>query len=554
MLRAIILILFISACSLELRPQDLPGERSGNGDMVSVTSIERKKNHKNRIVESKYVTRVLPDPSPIKGVNVFLIGADRPDDTGLHYHGTFTTFNKTNSFEKINDSLYEIIINNPEQDVLFAAQKNNKYIIYTSYGSPNEGLSSPDLMGGQYDSLVIVDHGKKKAFQIIPFNPFLNGLQLKIAARSTGTDLVTFKILFRFPRPKLIGLSKDSGVVNSKKLNPGSDWNPSVYRNVNLMGEKKLTIGKAECLVFYFEHFGSFFRRDYMDRLQYKLDDAPDWTSTALAYHPSILLEHISPGRHTLYVKYPVGNTPPFTYDFQVTAPVFSLPVFWIITGILLSGIGFWAVYKNRLRIAGEKAQKSRLKLQAIQSQLNPHFMFNTLASVQYLMNNNEKQKANTYLTELGALLRNSLSNNENELVPLSKELQVLNSYIKLEQLRFGFRYQLRIDDALEPGNISIPTLLIQPLVENAIKHGAAPLLDKGEVEIAISKQNDYLLLRIKDNGPGFSHEKLFSGLGTKLVRERIALLQNDQLDVEITFSSNLKDETNVSLIFNNWL
>jgi hypothetical protein len=459
-----------------------------------------------------------------------------------------------NSFKKINDSIYEIIIGDPEQDVLFAAQKNDKYITYTVYDSPNEGLSGPDLMGGQYDSLVIVDHGKKEAFQITPFNPLLNGLQLKIAAKSTSTDLVTFKILFRFPRPQLIGLSKDSLVVNSKKLNPGSDWNQAVYKNVNLIGEKKLTIDKAECLVFYFEHFGPFFRREYMDRLQYKIDDAPDWTSTALAYHPSILLEHISPGRHTLFVKYPAGNAALFTYDFQVTTPVSSLPVFWIITGILLSGIGFFTVYKNRLRIAREKAQKSRLKLQAIQSQLNPHFMFNTLGSVQYLMNNNEKQKANTYLTEFGALLRNSFSNNENDMVPLSKELQVLNSYIKLEQLRFGFQYQLHIEDGLEPGNINIPTLLIQPLAENAIKHGAAPLLDKGEIAITISKQNDDLLLLIKDNGHGFSDEQLFSGLGTKLVRERIALLKYEHLDVDLSFSSNGKDETTVALRFNNWL
>jgi hypothetical protein len=554
MLRTTFLIFFLSAWNQALRSQDIPAGQSHNADMVSVTSIERRKNHKNRNVERKDVTRVLNDSSSIKGINVFLIGVDRPDDTGLDYHSTFTALNKKNAFKKINDSLYEIIIDNPNQDVLFAGEGNDQYIIYTTFNSPNEGLSGPDLMGGQYDSLVIVDHGRKEAFQIIPFNPFLNGLELKIAGKSTGTDLVTFKILFRFPRPQLIGLSKDNLVVNSKKLNPGSDWDQGFYRNLNLIGEKKLTIDKAESLVFYFEHFGSFFRRDYMDRLQYKIDGAPDWTSTALAYHPSILLEHISPGRHTLYVKYPASNASLFAYDFRVTTPVASLPVFWIITGILLSGIGFFLVYKNRLRTAREKTQKSRLKLQAIQSQLNPHFMFNTLGSVQYLMNNNEKQKANMYLTEFGALLRDSFSNNENDMVPLSKELQVLNSYIKLEQLRFGFRYQLHIDDGLEPGNINIPTLLIQPLVENAIKHGAAPLLDKGEIKIAISKQNNDLLLLIKDNGRGFSREQLFSGLGTKLVRERIALLKYEHLDVDLSFSSNGKDETTVALQFNNWL
>lgn len=547
------LLLFFLCFSQIVRSQVAYVSQETKSGMVTVTSLERIRTNKNRVINSKNVQRVLNDSVKFKGIDIFLVNEKRADEVGVNYIDVFKVKNTDNYFKKINDSLYEVYIVNPEKEVFFA-QQSNSYLVSSLYGSMTGGLNSPEVMGGRYDSLIIIANGKNEAYEVTPFNPFLYGLELRIGDQISGRNMVVFKILFQFPQPKLIGLIKDSLAINKKKQNPSTEWHSVQYDSLNMVNQKRLVIKKGEPLVFYFEHFGGFCRRDYMDNLFYKLDSAADWTLTPLAYNPSILLENLKPGKHTLYVKYPVDEAPAFTYEFEVAGPVSDSPYWWALMGILFSGIAFYFIYKTRLRNAKERAQKTRLELQSIQSQLNPHFMFNALGSVQYLMNNNEKEKADHYLTEFSSLLRSSLSNNENEMVPLSKELQVLNSYVNLEQLRFNFQHQLHIDKEIDPGTVSIPTLLIQPLVENAIKHGISPLRENGLLEIAITQQGNNLLLSIKDNGRGFADGRLFSGLGTKLVKERIDILKRSHFNIELSFTTNQVDETKILLKFTDWL
>ena len=220
--------------------------------------------------------------------------------------------------------------------------------------------------------------------------------------------------------------------------------------------------------------------------------------------------------------------------------------------GIIVSAILFYFIFRTRLKRAKEKAQKTKLELQAIQAQLNPHFMFNALGSIQYLVNDNEKGKANQYLTEFSSLLRNSLYNNEQEMAPLSKELQTMDSYIRLEQLRFNFQYELNIDKSIQTENISVPTLLMQPIIENAIKHGIALLRKDGVLKVSIYQERKDLVIRINDNGKGFDADKMHDGFGIKLVTERIEVLNKQRYNIRLSIVS--ENGTSVQFVFAEWL
>ncbi|SDC64738.1 sensor histidine kinase [Niabella drilacis] len=545
---SLILLLY---CLLLYSPsyaQEFRGAVETKAGFLSSNSNGLKK-YKNKIADAKDLDRLLKDSIKFKDINLFLLHK-KTSNKSLGYEEFANGRELENTCRKINDSLYEIYINTPSKEVLFAYRENDRYGPGW-YGKMTGGLNAPDAMGGDYDSLIIKTGRQTAAFKLYAYNPFLYGSELFIWDKKENKNAITFKLLFQFPQPQLEGAATDTLVINKKREDPSFNWYPK-YDSLRL-DHQKATIKKGQQLVLVFKHFLDYYRWNYMDNLFYRIDSTSGWSLTPLASTPSILLEDLKPGKHLLQVKYPVDEAPVFTYEIEVLPRMRDSPIWWVLSGIVVSGVGFLFINRRRLRAAQQKAQKTRLELQAIQSQLNPHFMFNALGSVQYLMHNNEKQKADHYLTEFSALLRSSLSNNENEMIPLSRELQVLNSYIALEQLRFGFRYQCTIGRGIAPDTIPVPTLLMQPLVENAIKHGLSSLREKGLLEIRVQQQESDLLIAIIDNGPGFAPAQLYTGLGTKLVKERIGLLRRNGYQVELSFATDQKNETKVCLKFRNW-
>ena len=187
-----------------------------------------------------------------------------------------------------------------------------------------------------------------------------------------------------------------------------------------------------------------------------------------------------------------------------------------------------------------EQKEKKELELRSIRSQLNPHFVFNALNSIQGLVNANEKEKANQYLSDFSNMMRDTLSGNSKDYSPLETELAILDRYLKLEQLRFGFGYEIKVSDSINATSIEIPTLLLQPLVENAVKHGVAQLLSKGKITIEINKLGKDQIFEIKENGQGFIEaQENKEGYGIRLTRERIHLI------------NQINKETSISLAFN---
>jgi hypothetical protein len=220
--------------------------------------------------------------------------------------------------------------------------------------------------------------------------------------------------------------------------------------------------------------------------------------------------------------------------------------------------ITYYLNNKRKLRKSARQKEKTELQLKSIRSQLNPHFMFNALNSIQNLMNKSDVEAANHYLAKFASLTRKVLNTGEHDLISLADEITLLDDYLQMEQLRFGFTYTIKADESLNKANIEIPAMLLQPFVENAVKHGIAMMRDKGQIEIGFTQHAKNLVLSVSDNGKGFQekiHEPGNPGLGLKLSRERIALLNktytNQCISMDIVPETT---GTKVKITLGDWL
>jgi LytS/YehU family sensor histidine kinase len=153
-------------------------------------------------------------------------------------------------------------------------------------------------------------------------------------------------------------------------------------------------------------------------------------------------------------------------------------------------------------------------------------------------------------------LLRESLRNNDKEMVPLVTEVNLLETYLRLEQLRFNFKYEINIDQAIDKNATEIPYLILQPLVENAVKHGVSTLAEKGLIKIDFIKREHNLLVLITDNGNKFDETQATDGFGLKLTKSRISLLSQSlkEQPIKLTIERRQDMETIVNLVFTNWV
>lgn len=233
-----------------------------------------------------------------------------------------------------------------------------------------------------------------------------------------------------------------------------------------------------------------------------------------------------------------------------------------LLLGLVLIFITTFLIYylgsKRRLFRSIRLKEKTELQLKSIRSQLNPHFMFNALSSIQNLMNRNEAVAANHYLTIFSNLTRRVLNTGDQELISLDDEISLLDDYLQMEQLRFGFKYAINVNSDLDKANIEIPAMLLQPLVENAVKHGISSLRGNGTIEATFEKDNKALILSVTDNGKGFDENSITlenKGLGLKLCRERIVLLNKIYSKQLITMEFiAVSSGTKVNVILNDWL
>jgi two-component system, LytTR family, sensor kinase len=196
----------------------------------------------------------------------------------------------------------------------------------------------------------------------------------------------------------------------------------------------------------------------------------------------------------------------------------------------------YFGLYRTRQLHASElETRLARTHLQVLKTQLQPHFLFNTLNAVAELVHT-EPDAADLMITRLGRLLRLSLDNASYQVVPLRQEIEFLRVYLDIEQVRFQDRLQIVWDLAPDTLDAEVPTLLWQPVLENAIRHGVTPLAGRGRIVIASSREGDDLVLEIRDNGAGLPPGAApREGVGLRNIRERVHQLYGSRARFSLT-------------------
>ncbi|MBN2663290.1 MAG: tetratricopeptide repeat protein [Bacteroidales bacterium] len=224
----------------------------------------------------------------------------------------------------------------------------------------------------------------------------------------------------------------------------------------------------------------------------------------------------------------------------------------FLILSLLL--IIFILFYKQKLTRAKIRVNEFNQKL--LRLQMTPHFIFNALTSIQYYMLENDSKNAAKYLSSFSKLTRSILNNSRNELITLEEEIETIENYLKIQQLRYEnkFDYKINIENDIEIEDLLIPPMLTQPFIENSIIHGFKNINYKGIITINFSVKNEKILISIKDNGSGYEIKSSseHKSQATSITKERLKIV-NKNKKKSITFKIiNLSDkgEQGTKIIF----
>lgn len=222
---------------------------------------------------------------------------------------------------------------------------------------------------------------------------------------------------------------------------------------------------------------------------------------------------------------------------WQTSDLLFKVLFISIVFGFLIT---YFFLYQDRYSETRNVIQEERIKrlssekriveakLKMLQAQIEPHFLFNTLSNILSLLDT-DKEKSKNMLQDLTQYLRTSLSKSRAETTTIGQEIATLRSYLNIFKIRMNERLQYKIEISEEIKACSIPPMLLQPLVENAIKHGLEPKIDGGEIIIRGKRIGNTIRLEVIDSGLGFKEEKHQVGLGLSNITERLQTLYGDK-------------------------
>lgn len=236
-------------------------------------------------------------------------------------------------------------------------------------------------------------------------------------------------------------------------------------------------------------------------------------TSTLLIFLLGIV------GHIILYLKYGRAAGRPYMMQNSLRHAVSNYTEgmgIYLLIMFLVYAYSYYQRYRQgELRASQLEAQLSQAQLQALKMQLHPHFLFNTLHSISALLHR-DTESARKMITRLGDFLRLTLENSGTQEVTLKQEIEFLRCYLEIERIRFQDRLTTHVfvdPDALDA---RVPNLILQPIVENAIRHGIAPRSTPGEIEIRAKQEAGFLRIRIRDNGPGLPMNRTVDSLFKK--------------------------------------
>lgn len=336
------------------------------------------------------------------------------------------------------------------------------------------------------------------------------------------------------------GLATLTGSASTNKI-PGRD----IFVSCNIAGNESNLVNNSSSLspsqnslVFYLSF--PYYQGSEDLVYEYKMDNG-NWTTTIT---PSVVINDMGSGKHIFYAR-AIANGEVISKDntsftFTIKTPYYKTWWFWVIAALILQFLIFRIfnhynkkAREEKLAEQSQKAEYASLKQQAFTLLMNPHFIFNALNSVQHYVNKQDRQSANKYLSDFATLIRRSFDASQRSFVTLDEELETIRLYLQLEKMRFveKFDYTINISAAAAEEDWMLPSMMLQPFLENAVLHGLMPLTEKGLLTIEATAVNNSLCITITDNGVGMEKSKaLRSGSkhnskGMQLIKERIELL-----------------------------
>ncbi|WP_295796766.1 two-component regulator propeller domain-containing protein [Mucilaginibacter sp.] len=299
----------------------------------------------------------------------------------------------------------------------------------------------------------------------------------------------------------------------------------------------------------------------HFKNLQYRLDKNENWTKL----NENTLTVQLNSGNHLLMVRAVDVNgnisNKILTLKFNIATPFWKAIWFWVGIALVAQVIIIYLVNRRQKKRKEDKlakeiagVQTAALEQQAFTSLMNPHFMFNALNSIQHYINLSDRRNTNRYLSDFASLIRKNFEAAQQSFIPLEQEIENIKIYLRLEQMRFDDRFvnKVNVDENLDVEEWVVPTMILQPLLENALLHGIMPSAIDGMVTIEFTECDGNLIITITDNGIGVANSIALKDTGThksrgmELIKKRIAALSRfGKQPITISISPAFESESN---------
>lgn len=425
--------------------------------------------------------------------------------------------------------------------------KNSNFL----WAGTNQGVNRIDVNKLQYDFIDILKYGKNDGFTGVESNS--HGI---FEDNDSSIWFGTVNGLIRYnPKEFLANDNLSKTNITTIKL---------AYADTLLESGSKLPYSLNN-ISFYFD--GICLTAPEKVLYSYKLENYDkDWSPYTDVN--STKYDNLPPGKYTFKVKScnneGIWNIEPVVFIFTIESPFYKTWWFIMMCILFISAIVI-VIFRLRVRQIKRKQQAefeqlvevSKAELKALRAQMNPHFVFNSLNSIQHYILNSKGDEAAKYLNKFAKLIRIILNNSEKPTVTINEDVEALRLYLELERMRFEnkFDYTIQIDDSIDGDYDEIPPMLIQPYLENAILHGINPKDGFGKMTISIKVVNQFIKISIIDDGIGREKSRAIQSLqpaarhkslGMKITKDRVRILNNlhqSNLNVNIIDLYNDKKE-----------
>lgn len=425
--------------------------------------------------------------------------------------------------------------------------KDNRYL----WAGTNQGINRIDIKKLQYDFIDITKYGRADGFTGVESNS--HGIY---EDNDSSIWFGTVNGLIKYTPKEFI---------ENDNLSKTSITNIKLGYTDTLLASGSILPFSLNNISFYFD--GICLTSPEKVLYSYKLENYDkDWSPYTDVNNTKY--DNLPPGKYTFKVKScnneGIWNIEPVVFSFTVKSPFYKTWWFIVFCLVATSGIVI-IIFRLRLRQIKKKQQAefehlvevSKAELTALRAQMNPHFVFNALNSIQHYILNSKGDEAVKYLSKFAKLIRLILSNSEKQIVTINEDLEALKLYLELERMRFEnkFDYAIHIDSSIDGDYDEIPPMLIQPYLENAILHGINPKVGNGHIDISMKIVNQFIKISIKDDGIGREKSKSVQSLqpaarhkslGMKITKDRVRILNTihqSNLNVNIIDLYNEKNE-----------